>query len=126
MFVSDLASRQDARKIDEYARERLAHRHRVMCREGVGIRDVSVYVFVVVAVVVNDPVIVGELAFRSGYVIAGGRALARRGAARREAKRLFPAVSDTDDIRFQHAIQISGSAVHHDDRTAECVCHWPD
>jgi len=34
----------------------------------------------------------------------------------------FPAVSGTDDIRFQHAIQISGSAVHHDDRTTSSTC----
>lgn len=41
LFVSDLASRQD--EIDEYARERSAHRHRVTRREGVGIRDVGAY-----------------------------------------------------------------------------------
>lgn len=52
-----------------------------------------------------------------------------RRAAPRESRppkqSAFPAISDTDDIRFQHAIQISGSAVHHDDRTAECACHQP-
>lgn len=61
---------------------------------------------------VDDPVIVGELAFRGEYVIAGGRpsrdasiSVARgrgrgRGRGRRGGEALFPAVSGADDIRF--------------------------
>lgn len=106
MFVSDLASRQETRRSMNVRVN--ARRIVIVLREGVGIHSC---VCVCVFIAVDDPVIVGELAFRSGYVIV-----------RDATQSAFPAVSDTDDIRFQHAIQISGSAVHHDDRTTSSVC----
>lgn len=87
---------------------------------------------------VDDPVIVGELAFRGEYVIAGGRpsreasiSETRRGEGggrgwRAGEARGRSALSGRIGRRrytvSQLAIQISGSAVHHVDRIdAECV-----
>lgn len=103
LFVSDLfAKQQDESEIDEYARERSAHRHRVThrrrCRDS---RDVM-RVHGILPLPPpprhgDNPVIVEELAFRSGYAIVRPRRDATRSA--------FPAISGTDDIRFQLAFR---------------------
>lgn len=118
LFVSDLVSRRDARRSMNM---RVNTRRIVIAlREGVGIRDVGAcvsIVSVVVVVVVDDPVIVGELAFRS--VIVSSQASARRDARQSEVP-LQPYRTQTIygfSTRFKYQVPRFIT----DDRTAECV-----